>query len=75
MKITLKNQQTLLDVALMYGGDITKVFQIAESNSYPIDSILDNHTVEVPDFSNSTQSELSKFLQYQNTVYTTYPNL
>lgn len=73
MKIQAKHQQTIMDISLMHGGELGKTFEIAEKNGYPLDSILDTHTVEVPDFGNSTERELSKFLQVQQTCYTAYP--
>ncbi|MDW8348365.1 MAG: His/Gly/Thr/Pro-type tRNA ligase C-terminal domain-containing protein [Bacteroidia bacterium] len=45
MKIQVKHQQTIMDISLMHGGDLGKKFEIAEKNGYPLDSILDTHTV------------------------------
>jgi hypothetical protein len=73
MNVQVKHSQTLTDIALMYGGGLEKTFQIAELNHYPLESILDNHVIEVPDFANSAEKELSKFLQVQATCYTAYP--
>lgn len=73
MNIQIKHSQTLMDAALMYGGSLEKTFRIAELNHYPLESVLDNHTVIVPDFANSTEKELSKFLQVQASCYTAYP--
>jgi hypothetical protein len=75
MQIQLKNQQTLMDVSLMHGGGLEKVFEIAHANNYPLDSILDTHTVTIPDFTASTEKELSDFLQYHNTTYTAHPDV
>jgi len=76
MQIQLKkNQQTLMDVSLIHGGNLEKVFEIARANNFPLDSILDAHTVVVPDFATSAEKELATFLQYHNTTYTAYPEV
>lgn len=73
MNVQIKHSQTSMDIALMSGGGLEKTFRIAELNNYTLDSVLDNRSIEVPDFTNSAEKELSKFLQVQATCYTAYP--
>lgn len=50
MKATVKDRQTLADIALQYGGDFQTVVELAELNGISItDDLVDGQELETPD--------------------------
>lgn len=50
MKATVKDRQTLADIALQYGGELSAIMEIALMNGLSLtDALADGQTLEVPD--------------------------
>lgn len=59
MKITVKERQTLLDIALMTAGTVAAAIEIAEANGLSLtDELSDGQVLEVPEPTSEREAQI-----------------
>lgn len=59
MKITVKERQTLLDIALMTAGTVAAAIEIAEANGLSLtDELSDGQELEVPEPTSAREAQI-----------------
>lgn len=55
MQVTVKNRQTLTDIATQYLGDASRAFEVAILNNLDMDDVAAGTVIELPEIDNYKQ--------------------
>ena len=67
MKITVKERQTLLDIALMTAGTVAAAIGVAEANGWSLtDELSDGQVLEVPEPTSAREAQIVRRYRAQS---------